>query len=51
MTGQGILALALAVPFVVLPVAFVWWLNIGGVMVAVKKAAARGVPGGERSRV
>ena len=38
MEGQIILALAIATPIILLPVAFIWYLNIGGVYKAVKGA-------------
>ena len=36
-----ILALVLAIPVILFPVAFVWYLNIGGIIAAVKRARAR----------
>ena len=41
MEGQIVLALAIVVPFVLFPAAFVWYLNIGGIAAAVKEARAR----------
>lgn len=41
MEGQMILALALAIPVILFPVAFVWYLNIGGIFTAVKEARER----------
>ena len=38
MEGQIVLALVVAVPIILLPVALVWYLNIGGVYKAVKGA-------------
>lgn len=38
MEWQVILALMLAVPIIVLPVAFIWFLDIGGIYGAVKAA-------------
>ena len=38
MEWQVIVALAVSVPIIVLPVAFVWYLNIGGTLAAYKKA-------------
>ena len=40
MEGMTILALVLAIPVVLFPVAFVWYLNIGGIVQAVKEARA-----------
>ena len=41
MEWQVIVALVLAVPIILLPVAFVWYLNIGGIYTAVKEARER----------
>jgi len=38
MEGQMILALALAIPVILFPAAFVWYLNIGGIYTAIKEA-------------
>ena len=38
MTGQMIVALALAIPVILFPAAFVWYFNIGGIYTAVKEA-------------
>ena len=43
MEWQVILALVLAIPIVLVPVAFVWYLNIGGVYAAIKEARERRV--------
>ena len=43
MEWQIILALVLVIPIVLIPVAFVWYLNIGGVYAAIKEARARRV--------
>ena len=43
MEWQIILALVLAAPIILLPVAFVWYLNIGGMYAAVKEARERKV--------
>ena len=41
MQWQVILALVIAIPVILLPVAFVWFLNIGGIYAAIKEARAR----------
>ena len=41
MEGQIIAALAVAIPVVLFPAAFVWYLNIGGMIQAVREARAR----------
>ena len=41
MEGQVIVALALAIPVILFPVAFVWYLNLGGLYAAVKDARVK----------
>lgn len=41
MSWQVIVALVVAIPVVLLPVAFVWYLNIGGVFAAVREMRAK----------
>ncbi len=41
MEWQIIVALVLAVPIILLPVAFVWYLNMGGIYTAIKEARER----------
>ena len=41
MRWELVVALAIAVPVILFPVAFVWYLNIGGIYAAVKQARAR----------
>ena len=43
MEWQIIVALVVAITVILLPVAFVWYLNIGGVLTAVKEARERRV--------
>jgi len=38
MEGQMILALVLAIPVILFPAVFVWYLNIGGIFTAIKEA-------------
>jgi len=38
---QMILALVLAIPIILFPVAFIWFINIGGIYAAIKEARAR----------
>ena len=45
MTWLTILALALTIPFIVLPMAFIWYLNIGGAVAALRKASKVAAPG------
>jgi hypothetical protein len=41
MGWQIIVALVIAVPIILFPVAFVWYLNIGGVFSTVRESRAR----------
>ena len=41
MEWQFIVALVLAVPIILFPVAFVWYLNIGGIYAAIREARQR----------
>lgn len=41
MEWQVIVALVIAVPVILFPVALVWYINIGGIYKAIKKAQAR----------
>ncbi|MBM2824346.1 MAG: hypothetical protein HW402_10 [Dehalococcoidales bacterium] len=41
MEWQVIVALVLAIPVILIPVALVWYINIGGIYVAIKEARAR----------
>jgi len=41
MSVELIVALAIAVPIVILPAAFVWYLNIGGLRAVSKERQAR----------
>ena len=43
MQWELVIALAIAVPIILFPAAFVWYLNIGGIYAAVKEARARRV--------
>ena len=43
MEWQIIVALAIAIPIILFPVVFVWYLNVGGIYVAIKEARARRV--------
>jgi len=40
MTITTILALVVAIPVMLIPAAFVWYLNIGGIYTAIKEAKA-----------
>jgi hypothetical protein len=40
MEGTLIVALILAIPVILFPVAFVWYINIGGIVNAIREARA-----------
>jgi hypothetical protein len=41
MEWQIIVALLIAIPIILFPVAFVWYINIGGIYLAIKEARAK----------
>ncbi|HEY78598.1 MAG TPA: hypothetical protein G4O09_05735 [Dehalococcoidia bacterium] len=41
MEWQFIVALVIAIPIILFPAAFVWYLNIGGIYAAIREARAR----------
>jgi hypothetical protein len=41
MQWEFIVALVIAIPIILFPAAFVWYLNVGGIYAAVKEARAR----------
>lgn len=41
MAWQTIVALVVMVPVILIPVAFVWYINVGGLYVMMKEARAR----------
>ncbi len=41
MEWQIIVAIVLAIPIILLPVVFIWYLNVGGMFTAIKEARAR----------
>jgi hypothetical protein len=43
MEWPTIVALVIAIPIILFPVAFVWYLNIGGIYARIKEARARRV--------
>jgi len=40
MEWEFIVALVVMIPIIMLPVAFVWYLNLGGILAAVRRARA-----------
>ena len=41
MQWELIVALVIAIPIILFPVAFIWYLNIGGIYAAIKEARAK----------
>ncbi len=41
MEWQVILALVLAIPVILIPVALIWYMNVGGIYLAIKEARER----------
>ena len=49
MEALTIVALAVAIPIILLPVAFVWYLQIGGVVAAAREARKHKATAGEKA--
>ena len=43
MQWELVVALVIAIPIILFPVAFIWYLNIGGIYAAIKEARERQV--------
>ncbi len=43
MEWQIIIAILIAIPIMLLPIALIWYLNLGGIMTAVKEARIKRV--------
>ena len=41
MEWQFVVALVVAIPVILFPAAFVWYMNLGGVVAAIKESRAR----------
>ena len=50
MEWQFIALLAVAIPIILFPVAFVWYMNLRGIYEALKVARTKQVTGGEASK-
>ena len=50
MEGQMILVLVLAIPVILFPAAFVWYLNIGGIYHAIQEAQERRAAQGGKTK-
>jgi len=49
MQWEFVVALLIAIPVVLFPVAFVWYLNLGGIYAAIKEARQKRVAREERT--
>jgi hypothetical protein len=43
MQWEFVVALVIAIPIILFPAAYIWYLNIGGIYAAIKQARARQV--------
>ena len=43
MQWELVVALVIAIPIILFPAAYIWYLNIGGIVVAIKEARAKRV--------
>jgi len=43
MQWELVIALVIAIPIILFPAAYVWYLNVGGIYTAIKEARARRV--------
>lgn len=50
MQWEFMIALVLAIPIILFPVAFLWYLNIGGIYAAIREARKRRVAREQRAR-
>ena len=51
MQWELVVALVIAVPVILFPVAYVWYINIGGIYAAIKRAREKRVVNKEGSQV
>ncbi len=51
MQWELVIALVVAVPIILFPAAYMWYLNIGGINAAIKEAKARRVARQKEGRV
>ncbi|MFC1910059.1 hypothetical protein ACFLXC_02050 [Chloroflexota bacterium] len=42
MQWEFVVAVVVAIPIILFPVAFIWYMNIGGIYAAIKKAISHG---------
>ncbi len=50
MEWQVIVALIVAIPVIMFPVAFVWYLNVGGIFAAIRETRARRAAAREKEK-
>ena len=50
MQWEFVVALVIAIPIILFPVAFVWYMNVGGIYAAIKEARAKKAAREERAK-
>ena len=50
MQWEFVVALVIAIPIILFPAAFIWYLNIGGIYAAIKEAQVRRIARENRMR-
>ena len=50
MQWEFVVALVIAIPIILFPAAFVWYLNVGGIYAAIKEARAKRAAREERAK-
>lgn len=51
MPWELVIALVIAIPVILFPAAFIWYMNIGGIVAAVRDAKAKRITRRETSRL
>ena len=51
MQWELVIALVIAIPIILFPAAYVWYLNVGGIYTAIRKARARRVARGKGDKI
>ena len=49
MQWEFVVALAMAIPVILFPAVFIWYLNVGGIFTATKETRTRGVAHGKEA--
>jgi hypothetical protein len=51
MQWELVIALVIAIPIILFPAAYVWYLNVGGIYTAIREARARRVGRGKGDKI